>query len=146
MLFQNNPPSFTSSLKTFPDSSLSHFVTYNREYYEWPCRLRCHIQVGMILVQGTWLGLVNQSVVWGSMWPTDQTSNTLVIKIRWWRFPLPTGPNLALPHPNSWLETHYVFWWKSFNMPSFNLVSFTGLCWLKLCRQYFCDLMEIFSS
>ena len=49
---------------------LCHFVTYNRKYYEWLCRLRCHIQVVRLPVQGTWLGLVTLSVIWGSMWPT----------------------------------------------------------------------------
>ena len=49
-----------------------------------------------------------QRVNRGSMWPTGQTSNNTVINIRWWRFPLPRGPSLALPHPNSWLETHFV--------------------------------------
>ena len=37
---------------------LCHFFTYNREYYQWLCRLRHHIQVGRLPVQGTWLGLV----------------------------------------------------------------------------------------
>ena len=37
---------------------LCHFVTYNREYYQWFCRLRDHIQVGRLPVQSTWLGLV----------------------------------------------------------------------------------------
>ena len=32
-------------------------------------------QIGCLPVQGTWLGLVSQSVTWGSMWPTGQTSN-----------------------------------------------------------------------
>ena len=37
---------FFKNLSPFP----CHFVTYNREYYEWLCRLRCHIQVGRLLV------------------------------------------------------------------------------------------------
>ena len=85
---------------------LCHFVTYNREYYEWLCRLRRHIQVGWLPVQGTWLDLLIQSVAWGSMWPTGQTCNNSVI--RWWRCPLPNGLSLTLPHPNSSLETHFV--------------------------------------
>ena len=32
-------------------------------------------QIGWLPVQGTWLGLVSQSVTRGSMWPTGQTSN-----------------------------------------------------------------------
>ena len=32
-------------------------------------------QIGWLPVQGTWLGYVSQSVTWGSMWPTGQTSN-----------------------------------------------------------------------
>ena len=40
-----------------------HFVTYNREYYEWLCRLKRHIQVGRLQVQSTWLGLVILSVI-----------------------------------------------------------------------------------
>ena len=31
-----------------------------------------------------------------------------VINIRWWRCLLPSGPSLALLHPNSWLENHFV--------------------------------------
>ena len=40
-----------------------HFVTYNREYYEWLCKLKRHIQVGKLPVPGTWLGLVTLSVM-----------------------------------------------------------------------------------
>ena len=82
---------------------LCHFVTYNREYYEWLCSLRRHIQVGRLPIQGTWLGL---SIIWGSMWPTGKTSNNSVIHIRWWRCPLLSGPSFALP--DSWLETHFL--------------------------------------
>ena len=57
---------FFKNLSPFP----CHFVTYNREYYKWLSRLRCHVQVGRLLVQGTWLGLVTLSVIWGPMWPT----------------------------------------------------------------------------
>ena len=32
-------------------------------------------QIGWLPVQDTWLGLVSQSVIWGSMWPTSQTIN-----------------------------------------------------------------------
>ena len=32
-------------------------------------------QIGWLPVQGTWLGLVSQSVTWGSMGPTGRTSN-----------------------------------------------------------------------
>ena len=32
-------------------------------------------EIGWFPVQGTWLGLVSQSVIRGSMWPTGQTSN-----------------------------------------------------------------------
>ena len=32
-------------------------------------------QIGWVPVQGTWLGLVGQSVILGSMWPAGQTSN-----------------------------------------------------------------------
>ena len=39
-----------------------------------------------------------------------QTSNNSVIHIRWWQYPLPSGPSLALTHPNSWLETYFVLW------------------------------------
>ena len=42
---------------------LCHFVTCNRKYYEWLCRLRRHIQVGRLPVQGIWLGLVTLSVI-----------------------------------------------------------------------------------
>ena len=67
-------------------SFLCHVVTCNREYCEWLCRFRCHIQVGRLPVQGTWLGLVTLFLIWGSMWP---------------RRPFPSGPSVALPHPSS---------------------------------------------
>ena len=54
-LFQNEAPSFASSSQISPHSSV------NREYYQWLCRLRLHIQVGRLPVQGTWQGLVIQS-------------------------------------------------------------------------------------
>ena len=95
---------FFKSLAPF----LGHFVTHNREYYEWLWRLRHHIQVGRLPFQGIWLGLVAQSVTLGSMGPTGQTSNNLVISNRWGRCSLPGGPGLLLTHPNSWLETHFV--------------------------------------
>ena len=44
-------------------SFICHFVTYNREYYEWLCRLRRYIQVGRLPLQGTWLGLLTLSVM-----------------------------------------------------------------------------------
>ena len=88
--------------------SLFHLVTYNREYSEWLCRLRRQIQVDRFPVQGTCLGLVTRFVIWRSMWPSGETSNNLVINIRWWKCPLPRGPSLSLAHPNSWLETHIV--------------------------------------
>ena len=58
-LFQNECPSF-SSFRNLPPF-LRHFVTYTREYYEWLCRLRLHLEVGRLPVQGTWLGLMTQS-------------------------------------------------------------------------------------
>ena len=64
-------------------------------------------QIGRLLVQGTWLGLVTWSVTWGSMWPTCETSNNSVI-IRSWRCLLLSGPSLILPYTNSWLKTHFV--------------------------------------
>ena len=86
---------------------LCHIFAYSREYYEWLCRLKHHIQVGRLPVQGTWVGLVSQSVIWGSMWPTGQTSHNSVIVRRWWRCALPSGPSMTSPHPISWLETHF---------------------------------------
>ena len=95
------------------------FVTYIREYYNWFFRLKRHIQAGRLPVQGTWLGLVTQSDIGGSTWFAGQTSNNSVINIRWWRSSFPIGPSLALPHPGSWLETHFVLLAKSLNMSSF---------------------------
>ena len=111
---------FFKFFKNF-SSFLCHLVKYNREYYEWLCRLKYHIQVGRLLVQGTWLGLVNLSVIRESVWPTGWTSNNLVINIRWWRCPLPSGPSLALSHPNSWLETHFVLLAKIIEYAIFQL-------------------------
>ena len=48
---------FFKFLKYLP-TFLCHFATHNIEYYKWLCRLRRHIQVGRLPVQGTWLGLV----------------------------------------------------------------------------------------
>ena len=89
-------------------SFLCDFVTRNREYYEWFWRLRHHIQVGRFPFQGTSLGLVVSPIILESMWPTGQTSNNTAINIRWWRCPLSRDSSLGLPHPNSWIETHFV--------------------------------------
>ena len=117
--FQNDPSSFASSSKIY--SFFCHFVSHNTEYYKWLCRLWRHIQIDRLPFQGTWLGLLGQSFILVSMWPTDQTSNKLVINIRWWRCPLPIGPNLTLPHPNSWIETHSVFSAKIIEYAVFHL-------------------------
>ena len=69
MLFQNDPPSFFKFFKNL-SPFLCHFVTYNREYYKLLCRFRHHIPVDRLQVQSAWLGLVTQSVIGGSMWPT----------------------------------------------------------------------------
>ena len=87
---------------------LRHFITHNRDCYEWFWRLRCHIQVGRLPLQSIWFGLIAQSIILGSVWPIGQTSNNSVINIKWWRCPFPSGPCLALTHPNSKLETHFV--------------------------------------
>ena len=143
MLFQNDPPFFASSSKISP--FFFHFVASNREYYEWLCRLRCHIQVGRLPVQGTWLDLVTQSVIWGSMWPTDQTSNNSVVNM-WWRCPLPSDPSLALPHPNSWLETVFVLLAKIIEYAIFQLSLSHWFVLTEIVRQYFCGLMGRFVS
>ena len=96
MLFENEPTSLFCKFFKILSHPLS-LVTYNREYYEWLCRLRRHIQIGMLPDQGTWLSLVTQSVIWGSIWPTAQTSIKSRINIRWWRCALPSDPSLALP-------------------------------------------------
>ena len=121
---------------------------HNREYYEWLCRLRRHIQVGWLPVQGTWLGFVIQSVAWRSMWPTGQTSNNSVIK--WWRYPLPNGVSLTLPHPNSSLETHFVLLAKIIeygcSTKSLSLLCVQWYCVNKQTNKNknknLCDLME----
>ena len=95
---------------------LCHFVTYNREYCEWLCRLRQHLQFSdstcfmrvHVTYRSNSCNLVTHSVIWGSMWPTGQTSNNSVITIRWWRCRLPSDSSLTLPHPNHWLENDFV--------------------------------------
>ena len=82
MLFQNEPASFFCKFFKILSHPLS-LVTCNREYYKWLCRLRPHIQIGRLPDQGTWLGLVTQFAIWGSMGPTGQTSNNSRINIRW---------------------------------------------------------------
>ena len=101
-------PSLFCKLFKYLAPFLCHFATLNREYYERLWRLQRHIQVGRLSFQRTWLGLVTQFVILGSMWPTGKTSNKSVINFRWWRCPLPSGLSLALPHSSSWLETHFV--------------------------------------
>ena len=55
MLFQNESASLFSNF--FKILSHPHsIVTYNRDYYKWLCRLMCHIQIGRLPDQGTWLG------------------------------------------------------------------------------------------
>ena len=95
MLFQNEPTSlfFRFFKILYHPQSL---ITYNRDYYKWFCRLMYHIQTCRLPDQGTWLGLLTQSVIRGSMWSTAQTNNNSRIN-RWWRCALPCGPSLALP-------------------------------------------------
>ena len=92
-------------------------------------------QIGRFSVHGTLLVLVTQSVIWGSMSSTGQASNNSVTN-RWWRCPLPSEPSLALPHTNSWLETHFVLLAKIIACTVFQLRLSLALCSLKLCRQY----------
>ena len=82
MLFQNELASLFCKFFKILSHPLS-LVTYNKEYYKWLCRLRPHIQIGRLPDQGTWLGLVTQFAIWGSMGPTGQTSNNSRINIRW---------------------------------------------------------------
>ena len=102
MLFQNDPPSFKRSSKIYPHSSgtLSHTL----ESVTNGSRLRCHNQVGRCPFQDTWAWFSGPIFCMRSMWPTGQTSNSSVIKIRVWRYPVPSGPS----GPNSWPETHFV--------------------------------------
>ena len=95
LLRSDPPPSFTSSSKFSP--ILCHLL-HTRVYYEWLCKLRHHIQVGRLPDQGSWLGLLTQSITRGTMWHAGQTSNNSRINIRWWRCTLPNGSSLALPH------------------------------------------------
>ena len=46
-----------------------------RRLYKQKPEIYTTSQIGWVPVQGTWLGLVSQSVILGSMWPTGQTSN-----------------------------------------------------------------------
>ena len=104
---KNDVPSFCKFFKNL-SQFLCYFATYNKDYYEWLCNLRWHIQVGKLPAQGTWLGLVTQSVIWGSMWPAGQTSKNSVINIRCWRcFPL-SGPICPCYIQHRWLKTHFV--------------------------------------
>ena len=146
----SNWPSFFCKFFKNLSSFLCHFITHNTEYYEWFWRLRCHIQVGRLPFQGTWLCLVAQSVILGSMWPIGQTSHNSVINIRWWRCPLPSCPSLALPHPNSWLETHFVLLLaKIIEYTVFQLSLFHWFVFIETSRQYLKNLgglMERFDS
>ena len=111
-------------------SFLCHFVIHSIEYYEWFWRLKRHIQVG------TWVGLVAQSVILGSMWPTGQSSNNSVINIRWWRCYLPSGPSLALRHPNSWLESQFVLLAKIIEYAVFQRSLPHWFVFIETSRQY----------
>ena len=137
---------FFKSLSPF----LYHSITHKRDYYEWFWRLRCHIEVGRLPFQGTWLGLVAQSVILGSLWPTGQTSNNSVINNRWWRCLFPSGPSLALPHSNSWLETPFVLLLvKIIEYIVFQLSLHHLFVFIETSRQHFKNLgglMERFDS
>ena len=90
-----------------------HFVTHNRE----------------------------QRVNRGSMWPTGQISNNSMIHIRWWRCLLPSGPILALPHPNNWLETHSVLLLaKIIEYTAFQLSLSHWFVFIETSRQYLKNL------
>ena len=143
MLFQNEPASFFCKFFKILSHPLS-LVTCNREYYKWLCRLRPHIQIGRLPDQGTWLGLVTQFAIWGSMGPTGQTSNNSRINIRWYTCALPSDPSLTCQ--NSWLETHFVSLVKIIEHAVFELSFLTGLYSLKLSRQYFYGRMERLDS
>ena len=110
---------FLESLSPF----LCHFVTYNRDYYEWLCRLRRHSQVGRLPIQGTWLGLVAESVIWESVWHyylqiklviihwqsvSGEDVSFLVVQV--WPYHIQIGDQT--------LTLYY--WLKSLNMPSLN--------------------------
>ena len=88
-------------------------------------------QIGRLPVPVTWLGLVTQSVISGSVWSTGQTGNNLVIN-RWLRCLLPSGPSLALPHTNSWLKIHIVLLEKIISYTVVQLSTFSLACLKKI--------------
>ena len=81
------------------------FVTHNRECYEWICKIRWDIQVGRLSFRGNCLWF-SSFIFFMSVYVTY--SNISVINSRWWRCPLPSSLSLAMPHPNSWLDTQFV--------------------------------------
>ena len=129
---------------------LSLFYTRNREYYEWIWRLKRHIQVIRLPFQVTWLSLVAQSVILGSMWPIGQTSNNSVINVKWWRCTFPSGTSLVLAHPNSWPETHFVLLLvKIIEYTVFQLSLYHWFVFIETSRQHLKNLgglMERFDS
>ena len=130
--------------------NLSPPLCHNREYCDWLWRLRHHIQVGRLPFQNNWIGLVPQSVILESMWPTVQTINNSVIYIRWWRCPLTSDPSLILSHPNNWLETHFVLLLdKIIEDTVFQLSLSHWFVFIGTSRQYFKNLgglIERFNS
>ena len=117
-LFQNEAASLLCKFLEILFHPLS-LVTYSREYYEWFCRLRCHIQIGRLPDQGNWLGLATQSIIWRSMWPTGQTSNDSRINISGEDVPFLVAQVWSCRH--SWLEIHFVLLAKIIGYVAFQL-------------------------
>ena len=92
---------FLKNLTTFA----CHFVTYSREYYEWLSKLKRRIQISKLPVQTSWAFL---EVYYPNL--LYKGSCDLHFKlVMMQRRILDGGTELALPHPNKWLQTHFVF-------------------------------------
>ena len=50
------------------------------------------------------------------------SSSDAVINSRWGRCPFPSGPSLALQHPNNYLESHFILLAKMIKHAVFQLI------------------------
>ena len=97
---------FLKNLTTFP----CHFVTYSGEYYEWLSKLKRRIQISKLPDQTPWAFLEVYSPNLLYKGPCDLHFKLVMMQ---WRI-LDGGTELALPHPNKWLQTHFVLLAKIF--------------------------------
>ena len=129
---------FLKNLTTFA----CHFVTYSREYYEWLSKLTRRIQISKLPVQTPCAFLEVYSP--NLLYKGSCDLHFKLVMMQWRK--LDGGTELALPHANKWLQTHFVFLakiialrylWNKVSLSCFTLKTFmskqSDFCSLKLC-------------